>query len=174
MQCLRSFTFASKEATTFSGSDIDVWSIGLENYWAVMKAGTSTFSIEGFKNIEVYGITATGEVFCSIGSNRSVIVNNWAFTVQINGTVPLINGFVGTTNDFFIQPQDSTPLIQIGRYYPKIEYQNPITSVKSIEIKILRASGVFAEDPTLINLNWNVNFVVKYLYEGESNEFALL
>ena len=174
MNCLKSFTFSSLAGNTFSGADIDVWSIGLENYWAVTKTGTSTFAIEGFKNVDVYSIEAVGEVFCSIGSNRSVIVNNWAFSVQINGTVPLIGGNINATNDFFVTPQDSTPLVQLGRYYPKLKLSTPITSVSSIQIKILRASGIAAEDPLLINLNWNVNFVVKYLYEGESNEFALL
>jgi len=175
MKCFRSFTFVSRDNGSFGGGDIDTWTIGLQNFWAVTKLGTSTFFIEGFKNVDIYSIEAVGDVFCDLGTGNSVIVNNWAFTVQINGKVPLISGFKNSSpNDFALQNPDSTPFIQLGRFISKLEYSDPVRSVTSIQIGILRASGIGNESLTDINLNWNVAFTVKYLYEGEDDEFAFL
>lgn len=175
MKCFRSFTFISRDNLTFGGGDIDTWSNGTQNFWSVEKFGTSTFFFEGFKNVDVYSITAVGDVVSSNGLGASAIVNNWGFTLQINGKVPLISGGVGTSaNDFSIQTPAQTPFITLSRFYPKLDYLDPVKSVTSVQIGILRASGIGPESLTAINLNWNMAFTVHYLYEGELQEFAFL
>lgn len=175
MKCFRSFTIVSRDAGSFSGADIDTWSIGTQNFWQVTRLGTSTFVLQGFKNVDVYSIEATGEFFTQLSSGNSAIVNNWSFTVQINGKVPLISGFVNSApNELSMKPPAETPFVQLSRYNSKIKYSEPIRSVSSIQLAGIRAQGIGNENLTDISLDWNVTFLVKYLYEGEDQEFALL
>ena len=174
MKCLRSFNFVAQNNITFSGSDVEIWANGTNNYWAVKKSGTSTFFIQGFKNVDIYSITAIGDVL-SFGTASSAIVQNWGFILQINGKVPLISGGVTSSPNYFgIQPPADTPFVTLNKYYPKIEYSDPVRSVSSIEIGLISASGIGPESLTGVNLDWNISFTVQYLYEGEDQEFAFL
>lgn len=174
MKCLRSFNFVSQKNLNLSTSDIDTWINGTQNYWAVKKSGSSVFFFEGFKNVDIYSITAVGDVI-SFGTGFSAIVENWGFILQINGKVPLISGGVTTSpNDFGIIPPATTPFITLSKFNPKMEYLDPVRSVSSIKMEIIVASGIGAESLTTINLDWNLSFKVEYLYEGEDQEFAFL
>lgn len=175
MKCFRSFTFVSRDAGSFGGTDLDTWSNGLHNFWQVTKLGTSTFVLQGFKNVDVYSIEATGDFFTQLSTGNSAIINNWSFTVQINGKVPLISGFVNSApNELSMKPAGETPFVQLSRFYPKIEYNEPITSVSSIQLASIKAQGIGNESLTDVSLDWNITFVIKYLYEGEDQEFAFL
>lgn len=176
MKCFRSFTFVSRDNGAFGGANIDTWANGTTIYWAVEKLGVSTFELQGFKNVDVYSIEAVGDFLCDVNTGDSAIINDWSMTIQINGQVPLISGSVNTTlNEFGMKPAAETPYVALSRYQTKITYQDPIRSVSSIQIGALRAAGVGAENLLEINLNWNVTFVVNYLYEGEGfDEFAFL
>ena len=174
MKCLRSFNFVAQLNANFAGADIDTWTIGSQHFWSVKKSGTSTFFFEGFKSVDVYSITAIGDVL-SFGTGFSAIVQDWNFILQINGKVPLISGGVNTfPNDFGIQPPDQTPFVTLNKFYPKLEYSTPVRSVSSVQIGIFEASGIGNESLTTINLDYNLSFKVEYLYEGEDQEFAFL
>jgi len=169
MDCLRSFTFISSANESIVAPNIDTWGLAPQNYWlANSSAGTSTFNIQGFKNVNIHSIEASGEVSCLLNTGFSVLVNDWSFYVQINGQNPLVSGNItASPNRFSIQTQGTNPNFSLSKYNPKIEFADPIESARSIQITGFKASGIGAESLTTVNLAWNLNFVVYYSYEGD-------
>ena len=62
MECLRSFIVSIDQAGTFSGADVKTWLLGGQEYWALEKYGFSSFEIQGYKNINIYGVDVIGQV----------------------------------------------------------------------------------------------------------------
>ena len=172
MICLRSFIIRSSANDSLSGADIATWNLGGEHYWnAKLPAGSSTFSVQGFKLINIYSIEVQGIVESIFNIGQSVIINDWQFLIRVNGQNQLVSGLIYPTlvtpNFYSILTQPENPEFNLSKYSPKFELSSPIQSVTSIEILGLQASGYGAESLTNINLSWAVNFIVKYNYEGE-------
>ena len=175
MGCLQSFSFVSSASANISGASLDTWGLAPQNYWTGTKFGTSVFTFQGFKSVDIYSIQAVGDVTVLQGTGNAAIVNDWSFFIQLNGTFPLVSGNVQVTpNDFSIQRSSPNPNIVLNRYNTLCKFSSPIRSVSSIGIGGIRASGIGAENLLAVDLVWEMTFVVNYLYEGEDTQFALL
>jgi hypothetical protein len=173
MDCLRSFSFSTNLITTLSvGVDLKQWSIGNNHYWqAITNGATATpsiYEIQGFKNIDVYGIDVIGDVQTQTNTIiDGVIVNNWNIDVSVDGQQPLVGGV--TTGGFYAI--DSTlpdnNIFAIGKYTNSVKFASPIISAKSIILGRTRLSGIGYQSVGAINLFYKVNFVVYYKFEGE-------
>ena len=174
MECLRTFSFVSGANEDFGTTKLNVWGLAPQNYWNVRAGGSSTFNIEGFKNINIYKIQAVGNIGSLLGTGNGAIVQDWEFVIRVNGNQATIGNNISSTNAFTIGVQDNNPIISISKYNPSIEFISPIQSVKSIQIFGINAFGIGAQNITtpLVNLSWNLTFVCHYMYEGE--EFAFL
>lgn len=169
MDCLRSFSILSSANENAVGVNIDTWTVGSQNFWIYNSfSGDSTFNVQGFKNINVYSIQAQGDVSCLINTGNSLIVDDWAFSVELNGQPALASGeIVASPNRFSIQIQGDKTNCVLSRYNNNLNFASPIQSVKNIKINGLTASGIGNENLTTLNLSWAINFIVYYKYEGE-------
>ena len=174
MECLRSFSFSTNLTTTITAAsgELKQWAIGNNHYWQVYTNSAITlpsiYDIQGFKNIEVFGIDVLGDIQTqqNIGID-GVLVENWTIDVSVNGQQPLVGGF--TTGGFY--NIDSTlpdnNIFALGKYTNSVKFATPILSAKQIVLGRTRASGIGYQTVGSINLYWKVNFVVYYKLEGE-------
>jgi len=169
MDCMRSFSFLSSANENAVGAEIKTWGLAPQNYWLYQsQSQLSTFNIQGFKNVNVHSVEAQGVVSTLITGTEGIIVNDWDFSITVNGQNPLINGNItAAPNNFSIQTQGLNPTFVIGKYSPKFTFADPIQSASSIQITQLRASGIGAQNLANINIAWAINFIVYYTYEGE-------
>jgi hypothetical protein len=175
MNCLESFSFYS------SGNDgigsfegLQSWGTTASNGWIVNSLGSSSqYNIEGFKNINVYGIDVIGFVGAKTGGNLGGIVTDWAFTLQVEGTVPQVSGTITPSPNYFAISTSSANLdnVVLSKMNPSIRFSSPVQSVKSIIIDELYATGTHLETLGSLRLAWSVTFVVYYKYEGEDLAF---
>jgi hypothetical protein len=174
MECIRSFSFRAVASGDFT-TQVNVWGSAPQNYWIVNSVGLSQYNIAGFKNIDIFKIEAIGDINTTLGSTNKAIVQDWNWIVRLNGNQSTIGNNIGG-NDYLISNQINNPEIMITKYNPKIEFIQPVTSVTSIEIITLNASGIGAQNIATpsINLSWNIVWMVYYRYEGEDQEFAFL
>jgi hypothetical protein len=175
MECLRSFSFSTNviDTLTTGGSELKQWTTSAGNhYWQAITtdviANPSIYNIEGFKNIDVYGIDVIGDIQtqANIGIN-GVIVNDWSIDVSIEGQQPLIGG---TTVGGYYGIDSTLPdnnIFALGKYTNSLKLASPIISAKSITLGRTRAAGIAYQTAGAINLFWKVNFVVYYKFQGE-------
>lgn len=172
MDCLRSYSFGVDLITNVSGAtDLKQWSTGAaQHFWQISTGTSSTYNIEGYKNINVYGIDLFGTVQTQTNIlTGGAIVNDWAIDVKINGQGPRIGGFItGSPNFYAIDGEASYNLIfPLGKYTNSLRFGDAIESVKSIQLQKTYAQGNAWETLGNINLRYRLNFVVLYKFEGE-------
>lgn len=173
MDCLRSFHIHSENQFTanFTGAGVKTWTTGSQIYWSFTRSGAlSTFNVQGFKNVNVFGIDVVGAVSTFSGApSGGAIPTDWSFQLLINGFVPIIGGTItnGATNYSFSNAQAKTQLFEITRFNPKFNLASPIESVSSISINALRANGTGGETAGNLNIESIFNIIVYYKYEGE-------
>jgi len=167
--CYKSFSFNVTNNVNVTPTAANFWGVAPENYWNVQLgvSSISTYNIQGYQAINIYKIQAIGEVNSMIGANQGIIVDDWTFSLRINGINNLINNTIGSSNFFAITNQPSNPIFGLNKFYPKVEFDEPITGVSSIDVYSLKADGYGAQNPGILNLSWNVNFIFSYKYEGE-------
>jgi hypothetical protein len=172
MECLKSFTLNINDNFVFTSASGDLveWnSLGTIKPWVVFRADSftkSVFNVQGFKNIEVYGISLVGIVrpVRSTASNNA-LVEDWGVSIILDGRTPLINGFFGTNSFGAVQGSNVVFLSKDQNEYKLID---PIQSVKSITIEALTASGIQSETSVSVDLAFNISLIVYYKYEGEN------
>lgn len=171
MDCLKSFVIRSTaNEDVSSGTELDLWGVSPRISWAYLKEGTSTFNVQGFKNINIHAIEAVGD----FGNNRNLntgfgsVVSDWSFRFSLTGTVSQVSGNVTPSgNTFLFTLPIANPLVDLSKFQPKITFADPIQSVRTISLTGVRAYGTSAESLTTINIGWLMNFVFYYSYEGE-------
>lgn len=170
MDCLRSFVVGIKQAQTFLTTDVKTWFVGAQEFWVVEKVQDSVFEIQGFKNIDLYGVDVIGSVQTwKTALSGGCIVNDWSFEIELQGNLPLISGKKLTSPDDWNLQTDSVfaRTFPIGKYNNSLKFADPIKSVKNINFEALRAQGVGGQTSGAIALDYDLNFVFYYKYEGE-------
>jgi hypothetical protein len=169
MECLRSFNFVASGQSNWSGTDVKTWFVGAQEFWTFERAGSSTFTPQGFKNIDVYGIDLIGNFSTIVGAPAGgAIPTDWNVSLNINGTLPLLGGVIAPTN--FWNITDSSPSannFQLGRFSNKAVFASPIKSVTSFEITGIKANGSGGQTAGNLNISYFMNFIVYYKFEGE-------
>jgi hypothetical protein len=173
MDCLRSFTFSCNTIQTFTtgGSDLKQWTTSAGNHYWQANVGTfSTYNIVGYKNIDVYGIDVIGTVQTqtNIGTN-GVIVEDWNMEVRIGGIAPSIGASIGTGTNFYALDLNNSDnnRFNLGRYTNSLKLASPYSSCTFIQLEQTQAQGIGYQTTGSINLDWSLNFVVYYKFEGE-------
>jgi hypothetical protein len=168
MDCLKSFTFILENSTNFTTPDVNVWGTAPQNYWNVRVAGSSTFTIEGFKNINIHKIEIVGNIN-SRSTGNNTIVQDWELLFRINGNQIGIGNTINATNNFGLLTQLNGPYWSVSKFNPFINLETPITSVQSIQVIRINANGIGVENiiTPSINLNYFLTFVCYYSFEGE-------
>jgi hypothetical protein len=175
MRCHQSFSFFSSDSIFFDSPTLISWGSGSENYWNIDNFSTSTsqFNIQGFKNINIYGVDMIGYVASSTASNFGGLVHDWGFTLELDGQVPLMSGNItASPNRYAItlaNPQIKT--FTLTKMKPSVVFTDPIKSVSDILIKGLFANGSNLQSIGSLTLKWSVTFIFYYEYEGEDLAF---
>jgi hypothetical protein len=171
MDCTRSFVVASNLNQSWSlGARLDVWTIGTQHYWFGSTAtDQSLFFVEGFKNINIYGVDLIGDFITGGSSSSNCIINDWRVTVEFVGQAALSGGEVRPAVNSLAVNIDTAYInsFQLSRYKTKIEFSSPIQSVQQIKFRGYSADGYGNESLTSVNVNWDLKYVFYYNYEGE-------
>jgi len=171
MECLRSFNFLASGQSNFTGADVKTWLDGTQRFFTYTRSGAlSTFTVQGFKNINVFGIDVVGNVgSLPAAPAGGCIPSDWSIQISVNGFVPLVGGsVVASPNGFNMDiDQAKTKLFDLGRFKPTFNLASPIESVTSIQINNLRVNGTGAQTNGDLNLQYIFNVIVYYKYEGE-------
>ena len=170
MDCLRSFVINSSLNQSFAlGPNLDVWTIGTDRFWFGRTTGANAdFDIQGFKNINIYGIDLIGDFKSGPGGSQ-VLIDNWEVNIDLIGQAPEIGGLINpipniynvNTNNFFVNS------FVLSKYKRGFELQSPIQSVTQIRFSGYTASGHGNQSLLNATVNWDLNFVFYYLFEGE-------
>ena len=169
MDCLRSFNFFASGQSNFVAPDVKTWFVGAQEYWAFQRNGSSTFKIQGFKNINIYGVEIIGNIGPQVPiALGGCIPTDWGVDISINGKIPLIGAVIQPLNDFNIT--DNVFIANnflLGRFNPNVNFESPIESATSISITSIRANGSGGQTAGNLNLQYTFNFIVYYKFEGE-------
>ena len=169
MDCLRSFNFIAAGQANWVAPDIKTWFVGAQEFWSFERNGLSTFSPQGFKNIDIYGISVIGNIGTLVAAPLGgAIPTDWSVRLSINGQLSQLSGVIGVTNNFNID--NSSPnanLFELGRFQPNVKFANPIKSVTSIVLNQLKSNGSGGQTAANVNLQYSFNFIVYYKFEGE-------
>ena len=169
MDCLRSFSLSSPANETLVAPDFDYWQLGVQHYWSVEKNGFSYFDIQGFKNINIYGIDVVGDFMGAKSLASNAIVNDWSVGIELVGQPALVGGVLQSVPNF-LSIQNEAPYVNfftLSKFKRKFELATPIQSVTQIKFQDWKAFGIANESITQIQLLWNLNFIFYYKFEGE-------
>jgi hypothetical protein len=169
MECLRSFNFIASGQSNFVAPDVKTWTSGTETFYTFERNGLSTFTPQGFKNIDVYGVSVIGNFGTfNVPVLGGAIPSDWAVKLVITGQVSLLGGIIQPTNDFGFDnsaPQVNT--FKLGRFNPDLKFEDPIKSVTSIQLTQIESNGTGVQTVGEVNLQYLINFIVYYKFEGE-------
>lgn len=167
MDCLRSFTITLDQVINFStaGTNVRCWN-GVDNrQWTVIdNVKESRFNVQGFKNINIYGIKMQGYVTPQITGTSGAIVEDFIFQLVVNGQSPVLGGSF-SPNDYSAVITNQP--INIGKYNNEFKFINPIVSANFVEIGTFSAQGYGWQTLNNISLAINCSFIVYYQFEGE-------
>lgn len=170
MDCLRSFSFRVDTNTNLT-TGIKQWTTSAGNHFFSVTAGsTSTYNIQGFKNINVFGVDCVGSIQTqSAAGTGGVIINDWSIDFLIFGQQPLVGGSITTSPNFYGISADSPSnnSFSLSRFNNSVKLASPIQSVKFVQLGSTYATGWGYQTLNDINLYWNLDFIVYYKFEGE-------
>jgi hypothetical protein len=169
MDCLRSFTLNINQNFVFSNTVYTEWNTtGAILPWTMFDGSisrNSVFNVQGFKNIDVYGITLVGNVYPLLApANRQRLVEDWGVELNLNGNPPLIGGTFGNNSFALTLAQ---PNVFLTKYQNEYKLASPIKSVKDITVAALSASGIQVESGVSVDLTFDIALIVYYKFEGE-------
>lgn len=169
MDCLRSFTIVTRATGTFTTPDIKQWTTGAnQHFWTCDIDRSSTYNIQGFKNIDIYGVTMIGGITAQVPDvNNGVNVEDFNFGIYFQGQLPLLGGNI--TSDYWqIQDTGIEPLrFQLSKNTNSIKFSSPIKSTQFIQFVHLKAQGNGYQTLSTISLDWDLSFTFYYKFEGE-------
>ena len=167
---MRSFSLASNLNQSFAlGPNLDVWTIGTNNYWFGRTVGANAdFDIQGFKNINIYGIDVVGDFKSGPGTSQ-VLIENWEVNIDLIGQAPILGGIINpVTNDYNLN-QDNffRNSFVLSKFKRGFKLESPIQSVTQIRLSGYTASGIANESILNATVNWDLNYIFYYKFEGE-------
>jgi len=172
MDCLNSFTLNINQNFTFNFPVFLAWNtLGTVQPWTMQNGigspstAFSDFNIQGFKNIDFYGVKMIGNCYpTNPTASRQGLVDDWGIDLELTGNPPLIGGNFGINNFGFYQ---GGRLISLTKYQNDYCLSDPVKSVTEIKVINLNAQGIQAEATTGIELTYDVSLIVYYKFEGE-------
>ena len=173
MDCLRSFslTIIDQNTYTAASSALTVWSHGQNHSYAIYSADSSTFLIQGFKNINVFKVDMIGNVSSAYGNAPRVDnanANDFEIGVQLVGQLPQPIGVIGSPNDLpIITNTFIEQIYTLSKYKTSVEFSTPIQSVKSISFYDFKAFGNNLENLSQVKMGYQLQFIFYYQFEGE-------
>jgi hypothetical protein len=167
MDCLRQFQFGFSNQKTYStaGSSFVGWATGTTNNWMVESGDITDFNVQGFKNINLYGIKMQSYVQAPILGNYG-ITEDFSWNLKLTGEKPSISGVFGTNSyNAVLLPIDVT----LSKNQNTIIFSEPIMSLQKIQISNFVAQGYGNNSLLNITLDLVANFYFLYKFEGEDN-----
>lgn len=173
MDCLRSFNFSIANQSNYGAAQgFLYWQIGTQHFWTLDTSsitGSSTYVIQGFKNINIFKIELTGDFNSSPQfSPFQCIVQNWSLVFNVIGQNSTSVGsvFLGT-NSFGMFDQPTNAAFKLSKFQPSITFETPIQSAKEIILQSFFVDGIANHTTTSAQIGYIINFTVFYKYEGE-------
>ena len=171
MDCLRSFNISINRNVDYAAAgNIKTWNDGTNQYFYIEDGfpNLTTFYIQGFKNINVYGMSVVGSIMPVIGATtNSAIIDDWSFEILLGGQLPLISGFV-TNNYFNISPGGSNNnSFYLSKNTNSIMFESPLQSVEKIDFNKIKIQGYGVQTLGNVYTEYDLNFTFYYKYEGE-------
>jgi hypothetical protein len=167
MDCLRSFTITIDQTLTFTTSGVNVrtWNTGINHQWTVLDNVTeSRFNVQGFKNINLYGIKMQGYCAPQITGTSGAIVDDFGFQMVIGGQNPILGGDFSTNGYNAVTTNQP---INLTKFNSEFRFVTPIQSANFVEIGTFFAQGYGWQTASNIILTVNASFIVYYQFEGE-------
>jgi hypothetical protein len=170
MNCIQSFSFTSSANDNFVAPDLLAWTApGGMPYFQVDKNYISTFNIQGFKNVNIFGVDVIGDFQPLITTVNPAIVSDWQIRMRLNGQMPLISGNITAAPNGWSLTQGipQSQIFTLSRFKTSFKLESPIQSVTSIQLDNLKINGIGPNSLLTVNVSWNLQFIVYYQYEGE-------
>jgi hypothetical protein len=167
MDCFNQFQFyiAQQKTFTTAANTLAVWSDSLTKGWIVNDANsTSDFTIQGFKNIDLYGVKLVANIQCPIAGGNKGIVDDYSFNISLVGQTPTVSG-IFTTNDYAASTNVNE--VRLTKYQNEIMFSDPIKSCTNISVNTFSAQGYVPNNTTDLTLNLILQVYFYYRYEGE-------
>jgi hypothetical protein len=173
--CMESFNVRINQSTVFDDTNggVNTWGTVGQYYWTSINYPSSQFStytLQGFKNINIYGVSVNGFVIGDpSGIASKSVVLDWSFMLRINGTPSLTSGITDTVaNGWNIKtlPPDINQF-SLSKNTPSLMLANPIQSATSINFNFLLGQGIAATLLDTVYLYYDLYFTFYYKYEGE-------
>jgi hypothetical protein len=166
---MKSFTLNINQNFIFNNTLFTEWNtVGTVLPWTMFDGSAtrkSDFFVQGFKNIDVYGVSMVGTVYPLLApAQKQALVEDWGVNVLLEGTVPLVNGFFGTNT--FSATQGARNVF-LSKYQNEFKLIDPIQSVQKISIGALTASGIQNESGLSVDLTFEIALIIYYKLEGE-------
>jgi hypothetical protein len=166
---MNSFLININSVYSFDGVKLRTWGTVGNRHWALIlpDATSSTYLIEGFKNINLYSVEMVGMCQTNVAnvSGTSCTVNDYGIFLTLDGLLPAVSGVNAPLNNYAINSNFNK--MSLTKFTNKLNFETPIQSLKSVKFNNLFAHGQNAESSTEINLQVNLTFIFNYKYEGE-------
>ena len=173
MDCLRSFNFTIANQSNYGAAQgFLYWQIGTQHFWTLDTSGiggSSTYNVQGFKNINIYKIEISGDVNSSPQlAPFQCIVQNWNFNLQIVGQNSQSTGEVlAAPNNFGMVTEAINPTFRLSKFQNSVDFESPIQSARQIRVVNFFADGIANQTALSAQIGYVVNVTVFYKYEGE-------
>jgi len=166
MNCLESFTIELIQSRTFStaGTNVKSWGVAGNYNWGVNQLGVSQFDIQGFKNIDIYGVKMNGFIETDLSAGDSAIVSDYGFKISFVGQVPLISGLVNPSPNFWGISKDVNSFY-LGKYNSEAIFKTPYVGCTGISFDKFVAEGNNGETLNSVSLNLDLSFTFYYQYK---------
>jgi len=170
MDCLRNFIININQASTFSGAGVNTWVNGNRHGWSFEQLGTSTFNVEGFKNINLHGIEMIGymqpQVAAATGQCQ---IDNFGMDLYLDSSLPNVSGNISTFPNYWSLNTNNVAAktVRLNKFTNKIIFNEPLTSLKFVNFERLVAHGTDWQTANTVSLDYDLTFVFYYKYEGE-------
>ena len=167
MDCLNSFSVSLQLQRGYStgGTNVKTWGTAGNYNWQVLELGSSTnLAIQGFKQIDVYGIEMLGTVYTDVGTNDGAIVSDFGIELTFTGQAPLVSGI--SDNNFWPLTINNKAFT-LSKYRNQTNMESPISGCSNINFGFFNAQGTGGETLSSVTLDIRLQFNFYYKYEGE-------